>query len=192
MTARRPPRTPAAEPATRAAPPVEMGTEEEPAAGVPVPVAAGAEAAGYEPPAPPAGVVPEAGVDLLPAGVVLAGAEVAGPEPPAVAAQAQTLEAAPSTEMADWAPQALSTQFWALAWMAADEAGLHWQAKSVKAQPTAEPAEVRQEVAHDGTSRATEMQPAWALTEAARPRMAAAVAYFIFAVEGGFTERSFG
>jgi len=153
--------TPTAEPATRAAPPVEIGGVEEPT-GEPVPVAAGGDEAWYEPPAPPAAVVPAAGVEAEPPEppVVLAGGVVAGPEPepPAVAAHSQTLEAALRTERADWAPQALRTQFWALAWMAADEAGLHWHLKSVKAQPTAEPAEVRQEVAQDGTWRATERQ----------------------------------
>jgi len=42
-----------------------------------------------------------------------------------------------------FAPQVLTTQFKAEFWIAADDE--HWQGKSVDAQPTAEPADMRQE-----------------------------------------------
>lgn len=85
--------------------------------------------------------VEEVGVALLPAGV-----EVAPPEPALADAQEQTARAEDETSRPVTAPQALSTQFRAALAMAADCELLHWQAKSVDTQPTAEPADSMQEV----------------------------------------------
>lgn len=64
----------------------------------------------------------------------------------AVAAHEQTASAEDETSRPVTAPQALSTHSRAALAMAEDCELLHWQAKSVEAQPTADPADSKQEV----------------------------------------------
>ena len=81
----------------------------------------------------------------------------------------EPLELAPGYEAAHWhsapaadltwrpvtAPQAETTQLRASELMAANCEDEHWQAKSVNAQPTAEPAEVKHEVCGSWLARAS-------------------------------------
>ena len=130
-----PPAPPELEPAGAAAPPVVVG------AGVELPAGA-ADVAAMEEAADDA-----AGEE---AAVVEAGAEdeamAAEEDPePADAAQTQTAEAEVWTARPVTGPQPLRTQPKAALLMAADFAGMHWQAKSVVPQPAPEAADWIQE-----------------------------------------------
>lgn len=70
---------------------------------------------------------------------------VAGPTAAAEATQEHTFAAAEMTSTPVRGPQAESTQPWAMVWMALDCEVLHWQAKSVVPQLTAEAALLMQE-----------------------------------------------
>ncbi|MCJ1373771.1 hypothetical protein MMC20_005000 [Loxospora ochrophaea] len=92
-----------------------------------------AEVAGEPLAALDAGDAPEVALALV-AGADVGEAEVAGAEleaGPAEETQAQMDEASAWTARPVTSPQPLRTQLKAAAWIALDEAGVHWQARSV-------------------------------------------------------------
>lgn len=129
-----------------------------------------------------------AGIDELePAGIEDAD------EPPgwlAVASHAQIALAAEITPSALPTPQALITQFAAAPWIALDEAGIHWQDKSVGlVQPAADAADSMQEVAQGSTllvkERHGSLPPAGALVMADVVMAAEEVIIFVDVVVAG-------